>query len=779
MAGREVRIALIMGGGVSLGSFSGGALAEIVRLLEEHAAEREGGREKVQPKIDVVSGASAGAMSLAILIRYLMAGADHKKIAEAMRDGWVNGIGIDVPSGNGQLLPNLQKHEHPSLLSVVGIDELADRHLSHGTARSNPSSLIGDVVYASFAVANLHGLDVRAPYQLIRQRKPGVGTRGGRPTPYDDTLTTTFFDDQVRFAIKTTGRRLRQIQVDPDTHCIRMRGLGDPSDAADPWSVFRKAATASGAFPGAFPPRTIQRSKEEYGELWPRDLRDQDHFDFAYMDGGVFRNEPLREAIDLAAIADAGRAPDGFERVYIVVDPNISGSQSVRALDHDHVLALQSEWDEDGKPGEQRLERRGYAGLLLSVLGRTAGVVKGQAAFRDWLRVAQTNTRLEWQARLLDLLRDLAVAASGHDEIRAEAAKLLRGIYEEKVRREAWWTREEAASEQAEKERERDLGDLGREIGDLLQAAPEEAQDLALVLALALKNVAGLNRKRRLNMVAITPWSAPEGSGLPRPVPLAGNFLANFGGFFRREWREHDFQVGQWMAHHVLPAPIPEPGSAVRPLVRSSAPSPVAGGLPRLAQDPSFRDVDDDVQERFFNAVHNHVENVLHAIGIPDGADNLGAWLLKRKVRGALRAPSGSARHVILAIDGSVDDEHFLVPGPTGERATPVQENGKRVLETIVEVREDADRSGNGRYTLGGPHVLRQGGSALEVRIMQDRRLRSDPVRLTIRLGGSGRQWFDKARSQRLLHVRWNGRTRTMSVNPDDLTSLPLPLPLP
>jgi len=55
---KPVRIALVMGGGVSLGSFSGGALAELVRLLRDFPAERDG--VPLRAELDVLTGASAG-----------------------------------------------------------------------------------------------------------------------------------------------------------------------------------------------------------------------------------------------------------------------------------------------------------------------------------------------------------------------------------------------------------------------------------------------------------------------------------------------------------------------------------------------------------------------------------------------------------------------------------------------------------------------------------------------------------------------------------------------
>ena len=96
MAKKTLRVALVMGGGVSLGAFSGGALAETIRQLYE--LRQQGEYEDVV--LDVFSGASAGGITLALLLRAL-ANPDGKDI-EAVVDEierlerllWVTETGI-------------------------------------------------------------------------------------------------------------------------------------------------------------------------------------------------------------------------------------------------------------------------------------------------------------------------------------------------------------------------------------------------------------------------------------------------------------------------------------------------------------------------------------------------------------------------------------------------------------------------------------------------------------------------------------------------------------
>ena len=64
-----LKLAFAMGGGVSLGTFSGSALTEAIKLAVLNAIEGNAGYDKV--KIDVFSGASAGSLSLAVMLRAL------------------------------------------------------------------------------------------------------------------------------------------------------------------------------------------------------------------------------------------------------------------------------------------------------------------------------------------------------------------------------------------------------------------------------------------------------------------------------------------------------------------------------------------------------------------------------------------------------------------------------------------------------------------------------------------------------------------------------------
>src|SRR5690606_23657843 len=91
------------------------------------------------------------------------------------------------------------------------------------------------------------------------------------------------------------------------------------------WAKLAATALASGAFPFAFSPVVLKRRVYEFGPLWPKALRDAkiDEYPFTYVDGGMFNNEPIREAFRLAAFIDALDPGDHFDRRILFVDPNV------------------------------------------------------------------------------------------------------------------------------------------------------------------------------------------------------------------------------------------------------------------------------------------------------------------------------------------------------------------------------------------------------------------------------------------------------------------------
>ncbi|MEX2570038.1 MAG: patatin-like phospholipase family protein [Gemmatimonadota bacterium] len=692
----ETRIALIMGGGVSLGSFSAGALNHVLKLLA-HV-------ERGPAKIDVVTGASAGSMTLGVMMYHMFRGSSLDEIEESLRRAWVERITFDA------LCPDPSDHRTPSLFSDGVVKAIANEELNFDRWEgAGPHPYFAEGAVVSIALTNMNGIAVRAEGQMIRQPTDAGAPDGS--SVFADAVQTTFHDDAARFVLRREGPRPEEDGP------LRARTLGPWSteESTAEWRVFRDAAIASGAFPAAFPPVRLRRRRAEFS-LWPDEL-EADEFTFDYVDGGVLRNEPLREAIHLAGQRDEGA--EDVERVFIFIDPNVSGTRELYPLGFNQSLTVRQEVDEWGEVVSSRLEEPGYMGRLMGVLGRLVGVLASQAAFRDWLRAARVNSQIEWRDDLLAIVGSLEPQAGSDAEDRVDT--LLARIYREKLARGAGDGAERPPDDAV---RARIQADLRRRAGDV--AAPGFSTKLSLLIDL----VANLREKRKVNMVAITPASGTDET----PIPIAGNFLQNFGGFFNEVYRTYDFAVGEHLASEVLSTPI----SNARPFLRPDAPRAERPAHPD--PDPSYRGLSLTIQRRFENLVGEHARAFAPIIGLPGALHGVFAGRVRDRVRSALVAEHTGARgSFVLQITGAPD--LFLGQAAVGEDVAA--DDGGRI-RTVVAVTTGVD--GSRSTQLSGPNVLYDGGRPPSLEVRRRRFLRSSELVTRVTLAGDPDEWLRRAR---------------------------------
>ncbi len=758
----EIRVALVMGGGVSLGSFSAGALMQSLRLFHGYAA-----RHRI--RVDVATGASAGSMTLAIALGHLYQGATLDDVEAALAAAWVRKIDFR------HLLPSeahadpAARSASPSILSDAVLRDIARKTLGFDHWPGRPSHpLLADGALVSFALANLSGIPVRTEGQLIRQPQAGGASPTGPSSPFADALQTTLHADRVRFRLgRSTPDALpeaRRTPFNPATFPgIRELYPWDGPDAVHGWQFFREAALASGAFPGAFPPIPLVRTREEYGALWPEELSDG-HFPFDYVDGGLFRNEPLREAIHLAAIQDdlaampdpataaattaahattaaTATAPGGhlpaWERVFVLIDPHVQGTGEVYALPHRCSLRLDRTRRKDGHEARTRVVPKEPADRLLSTLRRVATTVAGQATFRDWLKAARVNTQLAWRDDLVGVLADL-VPREGSDVARRLDALLLRA-YEDRL----WDAR--AGAGPGERTAPRPSADEIRARIQRDLARSPEGDTLAARLELLLDLVANLRTKRKLNLVAITPTSIPGGGG----VPLAGQFLGNFGGFFEERFRRHDYAVGEHMAARVLAAPIGEGEAAAPRLIREDAPVPELPARPD--PPPSYGGMDPGVRQAMEGLLKDQARRFLGRLGIPGAIRSVAAGRVARWLGGQLAAERpGRVVRFVLEVHGAAG----LTLAGTG-MADPATPDREGTLRTLVEVRHLRD--GTPTFWIEGPHIVEGGTGQGRLRVVEPRLTGARPIG-SILLEGGGRSWWEasRVRASPTVGVDWS-----------------------
>jgi hypothetical protein len=277
------RLAITIGGAVSLGSFEGGVVYEILRAIGQHNQHPDT-TEDQKILVDVLTGASAGGMTAAIAAQKLLfePGSLDGANGNAFYIPWVREVSL-----LGLLA--LAQDESPSLsvLSSDLVENIARTHLTDRYAAGTvpPPKLhpaAAPQIKLGLAMSNLSGVDYSIPILT-----------GG------EFVYTRFQDEFI---------------VELDSNVAS-------HDSQPTWEGIRNAAVACGAFPFAFRIKEVLRDPRDYpsAKLPPTLGR------YAYTDGGTFQNEPLGLAKNLVDKFDSEHLLND-ERHYLFVAPNLRGS---------------------------------------------------------------------------------------------------------------------------------------------------------------------------------------------------------------------------------------------------------------------------------------------------------------------------------------------------------------------------------------------------------------------------------------------------------------------
>lgn len=267
----ERRIALVIAGGVSLGSFEAGALSELLWALE--TVNRQAGERRFV--LDVITGASAGGITAALVARTMLYDLDGRR--RNLFRAWVE---------QSDLLRFLQDAPPNAVLSKREIERMAEELLADApfepTAPASFAPRGAERLELAFSLSSMPGMDYSIDYF----------------PPQEGGFVSTFFSDRAHFTLEPEALPGR-----------------------DGWREIARAAIASGNFPLAFRPEAVERTRADYPgaddtPLLPGAL--------SFEDGGIFDNEPLGAALRLAREIDGGLvSPD---RIILFVDPTLNRS---------------------------------------------------------------------------------------------------------------------------------------------------------------------------------------------------------------------------------------------------------------------------------------------------------------------------------------------------------------------------------------------------------------------------------------------------------------------
>lgn len=467
------KIALILAGGVSLGSYEAGVLTELLYALETlNATAQEEGRPKFV--LDVMTGGSAGGLTAALVAQIMFYDLPGRK--RELYRAWVKDIDIVKLLDSSDIPLN-------ALFSKKIVQEIVYQCVvkEADITPTNPASFAPDVLRISLSLSNMHGIDYCIPYFSSTSQK-------------QQHLLTTFFSDMARFAINA-----RQL----------------PSQAE--WQAIGEAAIASGAFPFAFQPHKVARKVSDYPDSTYQEHPELLQEDLCFIDGGLFDNEPVGEAVQQAREADGGTLDP--TRLFILVDPNLNTSLLQTAIDPDDSLQ--------------------------NHLKRMLTMIQGESTARDWFRAHRKNTEIEWRNQLVRIFAQLLESApdSQVQQLARSLTELTKTIIEHK--RSLFGDRaypdtylQHALQRTLEQQPFKDLYQTIKTRAD----SPVK-EDFFRNLVFTLNSVCGLHNKSEIRFALIGAEKSE----------LVGDQLHGFGGFFDEKWRMYDFRVGRGKAHELLP----------------------------------------------------------------------------------------------------------------------------------------------------------------------------------------------------------------------------------
>jgi predicted acylesterase/phospholipase RssA len=531
------RVAITIAGAVSLGSYEAGVVYELLEAIRLHneAFDKAGSTNNTDEKIyvDVITGASAGGMTAAMLAQWLMfrgstmSGVD----SNPLYDAWVKRISLKglVHLDNDE--PKWHSLFSSNLIAEIGKQMLVDPMKNPSTG-PHPCLEPGAPLRIGLALTNLNGINYVIPIEDSK----------------NEGFNYTRSVDQRLFTVlpqSTDGPEL----VTPD---------GKTSPAT--WQELSDAAVACGAFPFAFRPRRIERDENEYVNsvtpLWPGkatpemsgttfvDPGSPQRWDFAYTDGGVLQNQPLGVAKDLVDASVGERlvvAKARKARAQLDVEAPASSAQtpeSQAAELHAADTALgKVHRDADERlyifisPNEVKSTADHYEANKISLakmLPAVASVYLRQAQFHDWIMAEGVNQNI----KILDnRAKDLAAALQPGGGIQnvqefEHAADNLDDLL---------------LGDEKDVALER-LRHQYIELYDSLAADPGRARAFLLGIA-ALEAAAHLGDRDKMHIFAVLADGKNE---------LAGSGIAAFVGFFSETFREHDYRVGRKKAREYL-----------------------------------------------------------------------------------------------------------------------------------------------------------------------------------------------------------------------------------
>lgn len=343
------QIGLVMAGAVSAGAYTAGVIDFLMEALETWEKKKRAGDPDApthQVQIKVLTGASAGAITAAVFGSALRDQEYPFRKPSSLYQTWVDQVDISGLLSTGDLDKNPDVR---SLLNSDFLESIADKELALAWNRTDWPAYLADPVEMYFTVTNLRGV----PYAIHFQGD-------GQENEYGMSLHA----DYMHFALSPQANSPNRPQTALELGTEHNRDGLDGN-----WSIFKRSALSSGAFPVGLAPQILERtgtsaydlrqwpiSLEPSSDLnapcvctdyrqilpaWPQQIdKETWKYQFVNVDGGVANNEPF-EIARRCLTGESGCNPRGAKeacRAVLMIDPFPDGPK----LDPDYDAVKQS-----------------------------------------------------------------------------------------------------------------------------------------------------------------------------------------------------------------------------------------------------------------------------------------------------------------------------------------------------------------------------------------------------------------------------------------------------
>lgn len=215
---KKLKVGFIMGGGVSMGSFSAGALQYVLSSLEENLNKDEFN----SCEVDIFTGASAGSVTLTLAIfdrlNHENANYEYAEFNNWLKKLWTEEEWLDIST----LATGIKKQNKIALFSDDVINRITEK-LSNNVHKldKNNKGILSDTIHLGMTMTNLNGIPRDLTNVLVRKNGISANSADGK-----DALMNYASADYRYFKIQT-GDQNTSTSIDNRFNVIPLKSKMD------------------------------------------------------------------------------------------------------------------------------------------------------------------------------------------------------------------------------------------------------------------------------------------------------------------------------------------------------------------------------------------------------------------------------------------------------------------------------------------------------------------------------------------------------------------------